>query len=261
MARSRNIKPGFFKNEQIGDCSLAARLLFVGLWTLADYRGVLECRPRRIGVEIFPFDRKLDIEKLLTELQNQRLIALFRETEKDWIHVCNFTKHQNPHKKEREAGSTLPDPTNTRPTPGNTGASTELAGLIPDSLILIPDSTTSCPAPLRGTGPNDDDCLKDPHTKEIMVFPIKGDPRLWHCPQSKVNEWCATFGDSMNVVAEIRRARQWLLDNPTNQKTARGMVKFLNGWIGRAQNRGTGMPTAKKTRKITDVENNLSMPI
>ena len=35
MARARNIKPGFYKNEDLAECSLTARFIFPGLWMLA----------------------------------------------------------------------------------------------------------------------------------------------------------------------------------------------------------------------------------
>ena len=48
MARARNIKPGFFKNEFLAEMPCEVRLLFIGLWTLADREGRLEDRPKRI---------------------------------------------------------------------------------------------------------------------------------------------------------------------------------------------------------------------
>lgn len=45
--RARDIKPGFFKNDQLADCSMAARLLFPGLWMMADREGRLENRPKK----------------------------------------------------------------------------------------------------------------------------------------------------------------------------------------------------------------------
>jgi len=39
MARSRNIKPGFFKNDHLVELPFEYRLLFAGLWTLADREG------------------------------------------------------------------------------------------------------------------------------------------------------------------------------------------------------------------------------
>jgi len=34
--RARNIKPGFFSNEDLAECSPWSRLCFAGLWLLAD---------------------------------------------------------------------------------------------------------------------------------------------------------------------------------------------------------------------------------
>ena len=51
--RARDIKPGFFKNDQLAECSMAARLLFPGLWMLADREGRLA-----IAVTLFPPDRR-----------------------------------------------------------------------------------------------------------------------------------------------------------------------------------------------------------
>ncbi|MCX8018393.1 MAG: hypothetical protein N2690_10910, partial [Rhodocyclaceae bacterium] len=54
--RARNIKPGFYKNEDLAECSVWARLIFPGLWMMADRDGRLEDRPKRIKAELLPFD-------------------------------------------------------------------------------------------------------------------------------------------------------------------------------------------------------------
>ncbi|MCX5689585.1 MAG: phage replication protein, partial [Planctomycetota bacterium] len=66
MARARNIKPGFFKNEELGAIPMGARLLFVGMWTLADREGRLEDRPARIAAEVFPYDREICVSTVST---------------------------------------------------------------------------------------------------------------------------------------------------------------------------------------------------
>ena len=60
MARARNIKPGFFKNEDLAECSPWARLCFAGLWTLADREGRLEDRANVIQDEL---DAQLDFAR------------------------------------------------------------------------------------------------------------------------------------------------------------------------------------------------------
>ena len=61
MARTRNIKPGFFRNEDLAELGAYAMLLYAGLWTIADREGRLEDRPKRIKVDVLPyFDQPVD---------------------------------------------------------------------------------------------------------------------------------------------------------------------------------------------------------
>jgi hypothetical protein len=55
VARSRNIKPGFFLNDELAECEPLARILFAGLWCIADREGRLEDRPKRIKAEVLPY--------------------------------------------------------------------------------------------------------------------------------------------------------------------------------------------------------------
>ena len=106
MARARNIKPSFFMNETLAELSFEVRLLFIGLWTLADREGRLEDRPKRIGMELFPADG-LDVEECLLALEKSGLIERYEAGGVKVVWVKNFKKHQSPHHTER--GSALPD--------------------------------------------------------------------------------------------------------------------------------------------------------
>ncbi len=141
MARARNIKPGFFKNEDLADLDPLTRILFIGLWCLADRDGRLEDRPKRIRAEILPYDDG-SVEQMLSDLHSAGFIQRYVVENQAYISICNFVKHQNPHCKE--AVSTIPEPckhgASTVQEPKQPGESTEVAGLIPDSGFLIPDS-------------------------------------------------------------------------------------------------------------------------
>lgn len=170
MARARNIKPGFFKNEDLAECTPWARLCFAGLWTLADREGRLEDRPKRIKGELFAFD-SVEVEPLLGELHNRGFILRYCAADgRRLIQILEFAKHQNPH--HREPSSDFPAPespgllVDAKPAkpkaeaasdgdeaPGETGASPGpdadestlqrgQAGLIPDSGTLNPDSNS-----------------------------------------------------------------------------------------------------------------------
>lgn len=108
MARARNLKPGFFKNEDLAECTSWARLCFAGLWTLADREGRLEDRPKRIKGELFAFD-SIEVEPLLAELVRGKFIHRYTAPDgRGLIQVMQFSKHQNPHHREPE--SDLPPP-------------------------------------------------------------------------------------------------------------------------------------------------------
>jgi hypothetical protein len=114
LPRARNIKPGFFKNEDLVSLSPLTRILFIGLWTLADRDGRLEDRPVRIKIEILPCDN-CDVDAMLNELSSVGFISRYVVGGVRCIQVVNFLKHQNPHQKEPSLG--LPPP------PGAPGAS------------------------------------------------------------------------------------------------------------------------------------------
>lgn len=141
MARARNIKPGFFKNEDLAECSPLARLLFAGMWCEADRDGRMEDRPRRLKAEYLPYD-DCNIESLLCELARHGFIQRYSVDGKSFICIPKFAKHQNPHVREPE--SAIPAPcehsASTVLEQCCNCESTEPARLIPDSPSLIPDS-------------------------------------------------------------------------------------------------------------------------
>jgi hypothetical protein len=152
VARARNIKPGFFKNEILGVQDPFVSLLFAGLWTLADKSGRLEDRPLRIKGELFPYRDGFDVNAHLTVLHLLGFIHRYQAGELALIEIVNFEKHQNPHHTEKRSEYpayseccvvTGITPLNTRYTPAD---SLIPSTLIPDSL---PTATAKTAAPKK----------------------------------------------------------------------------------------------------------------
>ena len=132
MARARNIKPGFFKNEALVELPFEHRLLFVGLWTLADKAGRLEDRVKRIKMELFPADN-VDVEAGMTLLERYGFIQRYEINGMALVQILNFSKHQSPHHTEKN--SELPDPNG-------------------ELTVKEPKKESDSPKPLRGNPPD-----------------------------------------------------------------------------------------------------------
>lgn len=161
MARARNIKPGFFKNEDLAECTCWARLCFAGLWTLADREGRLEDRPKRIKGELFAYD-SVEVEPLLDELQAHGFILRYSDGTRGLIQILRFRKHQNPHHKEPP--SALPSP--------------QSLGLLPDGMADEPEAEPLCDGgeapgkPGASPGLEGDECAK--HGVKTVLIPDSG---------------------------------------------------------------------------------------
>lgn len=100
--RARNIKPGFFASDLLGECSVEARLLFIGLWLVADREGRLEDRPLRIKGQVFPFDN-IDTAPLLDQLVERDFVVRYQVDGVKYLWIPKFRTNQSPHKNEKES--------------------------------------------------------------------------------------------------------------------------------------------------------------
>jgi len=97
MARIRTIKPEFWTDERVGECSPNARLLFVGMWNFADDHGGIERSARQLKAQIYPYD-SIDCEPLIQELLSAGLLIEYEVEGKKYLHIKGFRLHQKVEK-------------------------------------------------------------------------------------------------------------------------------------------------------------------
>jgi hypothetical protein len=107
--RIRTIKPEFFKHDGIAALDPLTRILFIGLWCMADCQGRLEDRPARIKVEVLPYDN-FDVEAALASLAEQNFVVRYSADGISLIQVVSFSEHQRITGKEAESTSRFPAP-------------------------------------------------------------------------------------------------------------------------------------------------------
>lgn len=199
MARSRNIKPSFFTNDILSDCSPLARLLFIGLWTISDREGRLEDRPKKIKAELLPYD-ECSIEDHLNSLNDAGFIVRFTINNNQYIQIVNFTKHQNPHQKEQ--ASTIPAPDMHQTCTGIPGTSRALTlNPLPESLIPHQERTNN-PDSVVIDNPRENDKFRNIYEFGINLF-----PQLAPKNTSEITKWVdAGAIPTIDIYPAIRQA-------------------------------------------------------
>lgn len=105
MARIRTIKPDFWTDERITECSVSARLLFIGMLNFADDNGNLPASPKKIKMQVFPAD-SFDCKPLIDELITQGVLIEYSVNGNKYWNIKGFKKHQ---KINRPSQTTIPE--------------------------------------------------------------------------------------------------------------------------------------------------------
>lgn len=108
--RIRTIKPEFFTHEGLYEAEastgLPIRIAFAGLWCVADREGRFKWEPRRIGVQILPYDG-IDFSRVMDALTTRGFIIKYRVNDAWFGCIPSFLKHQVIN--NRESKSNLPE--------------------------------------------------------------------------------------------------------------------------------------------------------
>lgn len=133
--RIRTVKPEFWRSDDVDALPLEDRLLFIGLWMIADDDGRAAYKPTAIMADLFAGDMERDLPATydrvvsgLKRLENGGLIVRYEAQGRAYFWIPTFTEHQVIN---RPSASRLPPPPEP-PTSGNT----------PDGALMEEDVAT-----------------------------------------------------------------------------------------------------------------------
>lgn len=107
--RIRSVKPEIWQDEKIGRLTRDARLLFIGLITLADDDGRFRALPSMILGHCFPYDQDAHRKLVgwMDELIGQELVLVYSHDGMPYGQIPNWSSHQ---RINRKTDSVLPEP-------------------------------------------------------------------------------------------------------------------------------------------------------
>lgn len=93
----RTVKPEFFTSPGIESLAPQWRLLFIGMWCMADDYGVGRAEPLLIQAEIFGRDERVNaghVRAGLAEVQRVFGVKFYRAEGRDWYFIPSWEEHQ-----------------------------------------------------------------------------------------------------------------------------------------------------------------------
>lgn len=208
MARIRTIKPEFWTDERVGECSVSARLLLVASLNFADDYGGLDRSAKQLKAQAFPYD-DIDCEPLVAELLGVGLFIEYESAGRKYLHIKGFRKHQRVEKPAKpriplyDASVNPPLPlTDSSPTShlGVTVSSSEGNGR---EWKGSRNTTAGKPARL----------IEEPEgfAEFRQTFPPRAGSQPW---QRAIKAWRARIGEGVApgaIIAGAKRYREFIL--------------------------------------------------
>lgn len=94
--RIRTVKPEFWTDEKLLDCSLQARLTFIGLMNESDDQGRQLYSPERVKGALYPFEALAPkkVDSWVRELAREGVVHFYEDRGRTLLCIPNLRKHQ-----------------------------------------------------------------------------------------------------------------------------------------------------------------------
>lgn len=76
---------------------------------------------------------------------------------------------------------------------------------------------------------------QEPIEQSIITITLN-DKSEYPIYQSMIDEWTELY-PNVDILQELKKMKGWCNANPTKRKTKRGILRFINGWLSREQDR------------------------
>jgi hypothetical protein len=217
MASWIRLDGDFFTNDEIVDVTVTVRYAMIAVLSyVKDYgsRGAVKASAKQIAMT-----KAISEDSVLAALKN----GLFSVMGKS-IQVLNWKEFQidptnaERQAKHRERNSDICDSRDV------TVVTPTLRYVTGRDVTPTKNTYVSSEPPVGGVeADNNGD-------KTLLEFTTVGKEKTWALKESKQKQYQELY-PNLDVPQEMRKARQWCIDNPGKRKTPRGMTAFLGRWL------------------------------
>ena len=242
---NRIIKESICTSDSIDALSWFEEAFFYRLIVNCDDFGYMDARPKILKSKLFPLRDEIstvDIENALAHLHDVGCIQLYTVENKPFLYLPTWADHQRIRNKKAK----YPDPEMGEIVDDldSYGSNTQTL----DRELLTNDGPPArvYENPIQSeSNPESESkyCAEQnsaPETGEapdaVMTLPLN-DKTEFPILESDVEKWAELY-PAVDILSELRKMRGWLDANQKRRKTKSGILRFVNGWLSREQDRG-----------------------
>ena len=226
---NRIIQESICTSETLNDLSDFEERFWHRLTVCVDDYGRFDARPAILKSRLFPLrigTTDKNIQDALKKISSVGLVDLYEVGGKPFLQLVTWAKYQ----RIRNKRSKYPAPEDGDPLTFDS-KSQQVAAECPRNPIQSESNPNPNPNPSYCAAP------ETAATPPFIVFPCNGAQKEREIPEDAVEEWAKLY-PAVDVRQELRNMLGWLNANPTKRKTYRGVLKFINGWLAREQDKG-----------------------
>jgi len=269
MARIRTVKPELARHRDLFELekTLKApiRFAWVMMFTVCDREGRFKWRPWELKLDVLPYD-EIDFSRVLDAWLTLGMVVKYRVGREWYGCIPTFRKHQVINHREKdsdipgidESEEVIEEQTTQSQTFTDASLTRELHN---NDALSDSYGTTSGEGKGRegkGTGREGkgyslerqrvDDATLIPESPTVILIPLN-DKTDFPITQAMVDQFLELY-PGIDVMQELRNCKGWSLNNPRRRKTKSGIMRYVNGWLSKAQNNARITPADREDDAI-----------
>lgn len=245
---NRIIKESIRTSKDVNSLTDFQFRVWVYLITYVDDYGRGSADPELLKGLVFTRRRGIteqQISKALADLANTGMITLYEVDGESYLYFPSWDKHQRVQNKK----SKFPEP-----NADNSQCFTVGHGESPFFTVghgESPHESESNPNPESKS--EFEDSLEPQSVSRppaVCLLPLNTGEE-YAVTAEQADEWAKLY-PAVDILQELNAMRGWCLANPGKRKTPRGIMKFINGWLSREQDRGWKKPQTQNSGAVTN---------
>ena len=219
---NRILKESICTSDTLDELTWMEEVFWYRLIVNCDDYGRFDARPAILRSRLFPLKSSVtekNVKEILNKLSTVGLVILYEYEDKPYLQLATWDRHQQIRAKK----SKYPAPDDS------------CSHLISDDIKCPRNPIQSESNPNRESN-SMPDALSASDRKSVITL-ILNDKTEFPIYQDQVDSWVQLY-PAVDIMQKLRNMKGWCENNPKKRKTKSGILRFVNGWLSREQNKG-----------------------